>query len=252
LHNGKNTQNATLKSSDVITLGDTTLEFVLAEMKTSFLRALPRKLSEIKKEQSVFEGQQEKVRALAQIGGQKTRSSTAPSGASKEKGASPRTVILLVGVGAAAYVLFGSTPQPSPKKAKEPQSLANYLPSGGGTDIAVNKTADVFFKEGFREYLDKNYIRAKLQFETALQISPGHQLAGLYLENCNREIVEEVKYELQSGKKDFDAGKLKEAKNHFESVQRLLYRAQNDPSFLEAQSQLKLVEEAIAGVRASQ
>jgi hypothetical protein len=191
------------------------------------------------------------VRALAGMGGLKTYI----SGGAKSKpeaGSNPRVVILLMGVGAAAYVMFGMGPDPVKPKAKPQQNLSAYLPSEASTDVQVNKTADVFFRQGFREYLDKNYLRAKIQFETALQISPGHRLAALYLENCDKEISDEVKYELDNGKRDFEAGKLKEAKNHFEQVQRLLYRDRTSPFYVEAENQSKQVDLAISGVRATQ
>jgi hypothetical protein len=249
-HNGKVTRAAILRTSDVITLGETTLEFMMADAGTAFLKALPRTLGEIGKEQAVFQAQQERVRALAGIGGQKNSVS---GGKSKSgDGKNPRMVILLIGAGAAAYVMFGMDPPPAKPRPKPQQNLAAYLPPEASTDVTVNKTADVFFRQGFREYLDKNYLRAKVQFETALQISPGHRLAALYLENCDKEITEDVKYELDSGKKDFEAGKLKEAKNHFEQVQRLLYRDRSSPFYVEAQNQSKQVDLAISGVRTTQ
>jgi pSer/pThr/pTyr-binding forkhead associated (FHA) protein len=249
-HNGKITRAAVLKTSDVISLGETTLEFMMADAGTSFLKAAPRSLTEIGKEQAVFQAQQEKVRALAGMGGQKT--SITGGKPKSENGKNPRTIILLIGAGAAAYVMFGMDPPPVKPKPKPQQNLASYLPPEASTDAAVNKTADVFYRQGFREYLDKNYLRAKIQFETALQISPGHRLAALYLENCDKEINEAVKYELDNGKKDFEAGKLKEAKNHFEQVQRLLYRDRGSPFYVEAQNQSKQVEQAISGARSSQ
>jgi pSer/pThr/pTyr-binding forkhead associated (FHA) protein len=250
-HNGKVTRAAVLKTADIITLGETTLEFMMADAGTSFLRALPKSLTEISKEQAVFSAQQEKVRALAGMAGSRGQKSQAPKNKSTS-GQNPRVIIMLVGVGAAAYVMFGMDPPPAPPKPKPQQNLSAYLPPEANTDSAVNKTADVFFRQGFREYLDKNYLRAKVQFETALQISPGHRLAALYLENCDKEINEAVKYELDSGKKDFESGKLKEAKNHFEQVQRLLYRERSSPFYIEAENQSKQVDLAISGVRTSQ
>jgi pSer/pThr/pTyr-binding forkhead associated (FHA) protein len=246
-HNGRTTRAAALKTSDTITLGDTTMEFVLVEAGTAMLRAVPREIAEIKKEQAIFSAQQDKVRALGQIGGPNRP---------KQKGAAqpvnktnPRTLLLLAGAGVAVYLLLSSDDSPRQKRVKAQQSLASYLPNTPSTDAAVNKTAEVFFKQGFREYRERNYLRAKIQFETALQISPGHPLATLYLENCNKEIKDAVKFELERGRKDFEAGKLKEAKNHFEAVLRLQYREQGSPTFVEAQEQLKQVEQELAGMR---
>ena len=71
----------------------------------------------------------------------------------------------------------------------------------------------------------------------------------MYLENCNNQIEEEVKYHIDNGKKNLDAGKLKEAKNDYESVLRLKFRDQTNPAYVEAQEQLKQVDKDLQAVR---
>jgi pSer/pThr/pTyr-binding forkhead associated (FHA) protein len=247
VYNGKPTRAAVLKTADIVTLGDTTIEFLMADAGTQMLRAVPRSIGEISQEQKAFSTQQQKVRELGVVGGPKRRAG-APIAAGASAGKNPKVLIYVALVGAVAYVLYG-TPEAPPAKKVTPPPLSSYLPSVESTDSSVNKTADQFFHEGFREYRQKNYLRAKVQFETALQVEPGHQLAMLYLENCNNMIDDEVKYHIDNGKKNLDAGKLKEAKNDYESVMRLKFRNQTDPAYKEAEEQLKEVNKEIEQVR---
>src|SRR5690606_9987602 len=122
-----------------------------------------------------------------------------------------------------------------------------YLP-GAESAPEVAKTTEMLFRLGFREYREKNYLRAKSNFETVLQVDPGHRLARLYLDNCNQEIDREIKSHIEEGKRDFAAGKLRSAKGHFEQTMRLLHYDQSNPAYKEAQDQLaKLNEELKRG-----
>jgi tetratricopeptide (TPR) repeat protein len=105
----------------------------------------------------------------------------------------------------------------------------------------------MFLKSGFREYREKNYLRARIQFETVLQIDPSNSLAQRYLQNCNQAIDNEVKFELDRGKKSYESGALKQARLHYEAVLRLLNRDQSNPAFVEARDQLAVVMKEEAG-----
>jgi len=248
VYNGKPTRIAVLKTSDIITIGETTIEFLMSDAGTGMLRALPRTIGEISHEQSAFSAQQQRVRELGVMGGPKRKAPAPVAATGASAGPNPKIFIYIVIAGVVGYVLYGSPEAPkAPKKVTAPP-LSSYLPSGE-SDVSVNKTADQFFHEGFREYRQNNFIRAKIQFETALQIEPNHPLASLYLENCNNQIEEEVKYHIDNGKKNLDAGKLKEAKNDYESVLRLKFRDQTNPAYVEAQEQLKQVDKELQAVR---
>jgi hypothetical protein len=243
IYNGKTTRTSVIRSGDTVTLGETTIEFLTPEAGTMVLSALPRTLSEVESEQAQFRAQQDKVRNLARLGGPPGQiGSPAPHILSKEK--NPRILLIVAALGIVAFVLFGSEDTPKRiMKRVETVPLASYLPE---TDQAVNKSAEVFFRSGFREYRQRNYLRARMQFETVLQIEPGHQLATLYLQNCNKAINEEVKFHLQHGKRAYEAGSLKQARLHYEAILRLLYRDQSNPSYIEARDQLATVNKEIA------
>jgi hypothetical protein len=135
-------------------------------------------------------------------------------------------------------------------KKKEPmRDLAQYLPPMPNN--APMAAAETFFKEGFREFREKNYLRARVQFETALQINPAHSLATAYLKQCDRAIEDDVKAHLEHGRRDLDAGKLKSARAHFEAVMRLLSRDADNPDLTEAKDQLKQVDERMKGAFSS-
>lgn len=238
-YNGKQVRSAQLKLKDTVAIGETVLEFMTFEAATQVLMGPPRSLSQVQADQA----NRTNLQPWAVVGGM--AASLPPSaGASKSKSVNPKVLLLVVlGIGS---LFFFDTNEPKPKKPKskgEPnRDLAAYLPTSDPP--VVKKSVDLFFKSGFREFNQGNYLRAKTQFETVLQMSPGHPLATLYLENCDKQIEDEVKFHLEYGKKSYTAGKLKEARGHFEAILRLLFKDQSNPAFLEAKDQLeKLAKE---------
>lgn len=235
LHNGQATRDAKLNTGDTLTFGETTLEFMTAEAGTLMLVAPPRTGVEVQAEHAAFDAQKKRVRAL----GAGAASGTAPAGNSK-------TLIYVLVAGGAAFMLLSGDPEPTAKPAKKKsvsstEDLSKYLPGAGIVDPGTERTAEQFFKAGFREYLAGNYLRAKVQFETVLQMAPGHTLATLYLENSDISIKNEVKFHIDQGKITMEAGKLKEAKAHYDAVLRILFRDQSNPSVTEARDQLEKV-----------
>jgi pSer/pThr/pTyr-binding forkhead associated (FHA) protein len=228
LANGAPAKIATMRAGDTFTIGETTLEFLPAEAGTMVLKAPPKSVTQVHAEQAAFQAQKNRVKNLGFL-----QQSTASPGLFKN----PK--ILIIGA-LAAFALFFLDEEPKPKKMpkkdtdKEARDLASYLPP---VDPTVSKTAEPFFRAGFREYTNGNYLRAKIQFETVLQMAPQHRLAALYVQNCDKAIEEEVKFHLDRGKKEMTAGKLKAARGHFEAVMRLLFRDQSNPAFAEAKDQ---------------
>jgi tetratricopeptide (TPR) repeat protein len=166
--------------------------------------------------------------------------------------ADPKRLLMI-----AAAVLIGGylflsdgTPPPKPKAPKAEDADMSSLEDASGIppdSEALARTADMFFRAGFREYRLGNYLRAKMQFENVLQMSPGHRLAKIYLKNATRRIDEEIKDHLDIGRKNIDSGKLNEAKGHFETVMRLLFRDPQNPAYAEAHDQLERVHKELIG-----
>lgn len=237
LHNGRSVREAQVITGDTFTVGETTLEFMSSDSGTMMLKAPPRPIEQVQAEQNYLVQHHEKMGAM---GLQTPVSAPAgPGGLLKD-----RRVLLVLGVLVAAVLIFGDNSPPNPKSKKKTDSvsdLASFLPTPD-----FNKAAETLFKDGLREYFAGNYGRARTQFETVLQITPGHPLATLYLENCNTSVNAEVKVHLERGKKALQAGKLKESKAHFERILRLLFKDQTNPSYVEAKDQLEKVNKLIS------
>ncbi|MFZ9596144.1 MAG: FHA domain-containing protein [Bdellovibrionia bacterium] len=241
LLNGERVEKAKLRWSDVISLGETTFEFVPEEAGTGLIMAPARSMDQVLRQQKAFDD------ARRQAVGFGSASGYSPASESKSGGSK----ILLYGVGIVAlFVLLMDEPSsksPSSQKKKEPSAeknrdLASYLPTSD-----YNRTVETLFKDGMREYFERNYGRAKSHFETVLQINPNHTLATIYLENCNQAVQEEIKHHLSQGKKTLQAGKLRSAKGHYEWVIRFLARDQSNPAFIEASDQLQKILKVMRG-----
>lgn len=260
--NGNVTREADLKAGDVVTVGETAFEFLPEEAGTSLLQAPPRPIS-----RELLYGKAGSALAVAPA----APASRAPavdfnsmaglagmgaSNGSSSGGGSEKRKKILIGlvvlIGAWLYMDDSGPKKPNgkdpkaakiekEKKEKEAErELASYLPPLGPTGAI--SSAETFFQEGFREFREKNYLRARVQFETALQINPSHSMARNYVKECDKSIARDVQSHLDRGRRDLDAGKLKSARSHFEAVKRLLVRDPENSSFIEARDQLRAVE----------
>jgi pSer/pThr/pTyr-binding forkhead associated (FHA) protein len=249
LFNGKATREAKLKINDTVTMGETTLEFTTSEVGTMMLVAPPRTMAQVQAEQKLLQERQEKMGAMGLAGlfGAGSASSPGPpqagGGLFKNKRA-----LAIIGVGVVLFFVLGDENKPAKPAGKKQDSdaardLAAYLPN----NPEVGKASETLFKDGLREYFLGNYNRARTQFETVLQISPGHAMATLYLENCDLAVKNEVKVHLEYGKKSSGSGKLRDARAHYERVMRLLHKDQTNPAYIEAKEQFEKVLKEIRG-----
>ncbi len=241
LLNGHLVKESRIHSGDTISLGESIFEIVLLEAGTRILTAPPRKPSDLKEEKVALERHQQKLRAITTVGGLSSRKVKQPSGATSLNSGGKRRLIIYGVLGVLLFFAFLDDPELPVKKAKkakkETRSLANFLPQD--QDEEVNETARRFFKTGFREFRERNYLRAKRKFQTALQVDPSHFLSRLYLEKAQQEIENEVKFHLEQGRRNIKSGKVQSAKSHFEAIQRLLYRDQNNPFYKQATQELE-------------
>src|SRR5690606_24086654 len=107
------------------------------------------------------------------------------------------------------------------KENRANRGLAAYLPPGVGREAA--KSAEQSYWEGFREYREGHYLRAKEHFELALQVNPAHELARFYLKSAEKEIGDEIKRMIAAAQKATVAGRLREAKGYYETAMRAMY-----------------------------
>lgn len=245
LLNGKVLRESPLKLNDIVTIGESTLEFTSADAATAMLTAPPRSMQQIQQDQKNLEERQKRIGAMglaSLFGGGESSSGVAQQNGSSKS----RILILSVIVLAVGFFMLpdGGNSKKSKKKKEDPdleKNLAAFLPTVGSS----SKAADTFFKDGFREYLAGNFNRARVQFETVLQITPGHTLATIYLENCNKAIETEIKYHLDFGKKSYEAGKLRDSRSHYERILRLLYKDQSNENFIKAKENFEKIDREI-------
>ncbi len=245
LYNGNVTRGSTIKRNDVITVGETTLEFTTAEAGTGMLVAPPRTMSQIQAEQNHLREHKEKLRSMGLANLFRGRAQTQSSPQPKKN----TIAIIAVAVGAVVFFIPDnkSPVKTSIKKNFDPaemRNLAEYLPGSGDS----NRAADTFFKDGFREYLAGNYNRAQTQFETVLQVQPCHTMARLYLENSRQKISQKVEFYFNFGRKAHDSGKLRESRGHYENILHLLYKSQADENFVKAREAFEKVDREIKGL----
>lgn len=259
--NGSVTREADLRAGDIVTVGETAFEFVPEDTGAKLLLTPARTLSKeflYGKQLSAVAVPVARVPyspSVADFNGMAGLAGMSASSGSSGDGSEKRKKILIGVVVIVAVWLFMDDSGSKKPVAKNPtaakaekdkkekevaRELASYLPPLGPSGAL--SSSETFFQEGFREFREKNYLRARVQFETALQINPAHSMARSYLKECDQSIEHDVQSHLDRGRRDLDAGKLKSARSHFEAVKRLLIRDPENSSFIEARDQLRAVE----------
>lgn len=251
VHNGESCREASLKVNDKIELGETLFEFIpSADVDPQLLLAPPKSALQIQSEQKAFSQQRERIRALA---GASVAARTSQKQKKKTAGL-PKPLLIAGMVGVAVYVMSQSPDQQKaqPKKtvAKAPaRDTAGLLVGQNTTSLSpeFEKSVDAFYKSGFREYRNGNYMRAKQQFEMALQIDPGHALSRMYLNNVIAQVKLEIDALMERGSRSYGAGKLKEAKMNYEAVLRMLSRDTSHPKYKEAKDRVDEIDQTLKG-----
>jgi pSer/pThr/pTyr-binding forkhead associated (FHA) protein len=250
--NGQNTRSSSLQSKDTLGLGETLFEFMSQELPTMVLQAPAPSEKQVKAEQSGLAAQRAKVVALTKFGGlaknqprtdqlgpvDRRAATPAPTAANQKS--DPKRLIVILVVLAGAYLLMDGpvktkmTKRRVAKNAKQEEIIQD----DDEESVQIEKTAEMFYLEGFREYNHGNYLRARMQFETVLQMMPTHAMAKRYLENSNKAIEDSVRQALYSGRRAECSGKLREARGEYEHVMRLLYRDTANPAYAQAKEHL--------------
>lgn len=248
-YRGNQVRAIDLKDQDHFRVGETWIEFVSVRAGSEAVLAAASNPLALYQADQALEEQRARVRRLGRPGKSSDRKDeqerlAQPAAQKKPPGKKPSPVILILGLGGIAYFgmdLFLPKKQIQPKSAPPAVVDPTIVPAEIPELKVSTQTAEMLFRAGFREYRERNYLRAISNFENVLQIVPQHQLARLYLKNAEFAIQEEVSFHLGQGKKSIDAGKIKSARAHFEAILRLLYRTLSDPRAVDAREQLEKV-----------
>lgn len=245
--NGHPTKQWVLKSGDKIGLGSSVLEFFSSDSPQLSL-VQPEAVS---KQVGTGQSGLTKFIKLPQANLPKAASSQQRKGEEGLFERNKKFVLVLTGLVALAALLPQAEMQVRKRRPRyQPPSelspgasaLRNFLPQVG--DPEIKKKADAYFKEGYREYVEKNYLRAKADFEIAKQIDPDHEMAARYIDNVDKSMKKEAEDHKKAAKIDEAANRKKSALNHYDAIRRLYFRDQSNAIYKEADVAYKELEKS--------
>lgn len=251
--NGQATRSSVLNTKDTFGLGETLFEFMSNDVATIVLQSPAPSEKQVQAEQAGLAAQRAKIVAMSKFGGLAKnqprteglppveRRAVAPAAGAKKDGDPKKLILILVALGAAYFLMDGPVKTRMTKKrlAKHNTKQEEILNDNDEDSVQIEKTAETFYAEGFREFNNGNYLRARSQFETVLQMMPTHAMAKRYLENSNKAIEDSVRLALYTGRRAECSGKIRTARGQYEHVMRLLYRDQANPAYLQAKEHLE-------------
>lgn len=103
------------------------------------------------------------------------------------------------------------------------------------------REAEVYFRQGQKEYLNKNYHRAIENFQSSLTFYKDHQLARYYLRLSVFEAEKEAAENMDMGIRYFQSLQYSRAIYHFEQAKLLM---NHKPTLMEADLAKKLIDDA--------
>ena len=223
---GASVRSALIRSGEILTLGETVLEFITSDAGTRIMMAPARAIDQIRADELALQAQRERVLRLG--GGAPKRVgpaaiAPAPAASAQKKKFNPGPLILIL----ALVGLWSLISEDSPVKKR----LAKKKTDSDRIPIAilppdqlalVKSQVDPLVRIGLREFQNGNILRARQSFDEVLRLQPDHAVALRYMNNCTVELERVVKAYLQTGRKQLDAGKLREARGSFQSVLNLL------------------------------
>jgi pSer/pThr/pTyr-binding forkhead associated (FHA) protein len=263
-HNGEPTREKNLQEKDSIVVGETVFEFVPSEAPTMLLTARPSNVTYLDPAmRAAHEQRVQAVRSMGKVAGSAPGGIGVLLGGRGTSSSAPnkqRTLLLMVAAAGAAIFLFmdngdsakGKNPSKGARSAqgeKKGDGVAPAWMAGTGKPDSpeVARTAEGFFQQGFREFRQGNYRRAKTHFETVLQMYPGHALAYRYREECDTQIKAEANKYMEYGRSALNAGKIKEALSNFDNAMRLYSQDQAGEEYIKAKDLYDRAEKARRG-----
>jgi pSer/pThr/pTyr-binding forkhead associated (FHA) protein len=261
-YRGEFLRDFAIKSGDNFTLGDTIFQFLVNTEPAHLLMAPISDDPELEKREVAFAEQKIRVRALS-----KEVKFAVPKNAKKTN------PVVLVGAllfmaaymypeEAAPYLyeygldfiadLIGApskvelakrkagVKKAEEKKEDKDRSVASYGAASVTPEVA--RTAEQYYRQGFREFKAGNYLRARESFALSLQVNPGHERAREYIENSTRENEKEVKRLIELGRRAQSVGRFRLARSFFSTALRHSGDDPEDPLYIESSEALKALE----------
>jgi hypothetical protein len=248
---GAATRSALIRSGEILTLGETVLEFISADVGTRIMIAPARSIEQLRQEDQAYQAQRDRVLRLGKSTAAAKAPSApavAPSAAGAKKKFNPGLLIAL----AALVVLWSFISEDSPvkKRLNKKANFAEKIPAAilPPDQLALVKSqVEPLVKLGLREYQNGNLLRARQHFDEVLRLQPDHSVALRYLNNCTVELDRVVMDYLKLGRRQLDAGKLREARGSFQSVMNLLDADPSNDRYKQAQEFIDQIAKVQSG-----
>jgi pSer/pThr/pTyr-binding forkhead associated (FHA) protein len=251
LINGAQQKQATLRTGDKVGIGETVLEFINNELGSTQMIVRPP----MNTTSQVGTGTSGLTQFI-QRPNSGTGSSLPPNSTVMQKTPTfierNKKFLLILGALMAIATLLPEVEQKQrktknkyldPNQFDAERSISALAPPV--SDPNATKASDQYFKEGFREYRARNYLRAQVAFETALQVWPDHPLAKVYLDSTKKGMQDEATDHMKAAKRDEEAYRLKDAFMRYDSVKRLYAKDQSNPLYKEAEEQAATLEKKL-------
>lgn len=223
LVNGREIDNAILNDGDVVTLGETEVQFNLTTAPAAGTHEANTKIT-----------------LVAPTGMGLTQAmpygmaAPAPRRRKRKKASSNNPVRMAIYVLIALAVLFLLTPTGKKKKGlslrteqqiKEDIETANKLneaaqamPIKRMDETVTGRQAQAAFVTGFRDYRKGQFERSIDSFQACLALNPGHSLCNRYLRLAQRRFNEVVQYNMVLGRRYRDQNQFKACRSAFRNV----------------------------------
>jgi len=223
--NGKMIRQGDLKSGDMFQIGDTLFEFLTekASLKELITPVKPRLVQENFEKKIKLESQSKK-------GGHRKN----------------KTTVLIAAFFCLIFLFSMLNDQKNKIEEQKTQIVGMGMPNTNApqTYIAGERqqhhyAADRIFNQGFREFVEKNYLRAYYFFTQALNTDPTHQKAKIYQKRASDAIQEEVQARLARARLNQEIGRTQDALDHYEAILRLLHYNKSDKNYALAQEKIK-------------
>lgn len=234
LLNGREIERAVLKDNDIITVGETEIQYNCTNLPQN--RVIQRVLHQ--------------VPGHAPVKGKVTRQKS-----------SPMKKIMIYGV--VGLILFWLL-SPSGKKKKEidirteQQIQADIEAANKLKEVAdgmavkqidqsmTHMQAQENYVRGFRDYRKGQFERSLVSFQACLALNPQHVLCNRYIRLAQRRFHELIQYEMVLGKKYRDQNQFKACRAAYRNVM-VMVKDTNNPTFKEAKANYEACNSFVEG-----
>lgn len=237
--NGKGVETGNLSDGDLVTLGDTEVQFNLPAARSES----PHSSTQV----ALLESAAAPMRSYADP--QTPARPKTKSRPQRKKNNSARLLIyFILGI----VVLFLFTGNSKKKKdeltlrteqqikddidaANKLQEAAQNLPIKKLDESTTSRQAQENFVRGFRDYRKGQFERSLDSFQACLALDPAHVLCNRYIRLAQRRFSELVQYDIVLGRKYRDQNQFKACRSSFRNVM-VMVKDSNSPIYKEAKA----------------